>query len=76
MKQKLVTLFVLKNDVESDVARQLLTKSLPQGTFRVQVCPTFMADDYTMPFLASVDKSPYFGLDGIKYFLEKKVAAA
>lgn len=75
MKHQIVTLFVLKDDAASTTARQLLVDSLPEGSFRVRVCPPFMAEDYTMPFLANVDKSPYYGLEGIKYFLEKKMAA-
>ena len=72
MKQRTITLFILRDDQASQQAYELVKSRLDKGTFAVRVCPAFMAEDYTMPYIANEDQTPFFGLQGISHYLDHR----
>ena len=72
MKHGLITLFVLPDDAASREAERIVFGQLPKDAVTILVCPQFMADDYTIPYIANEDLSPFYGLEGIRHYLSHR----
>lgn len=70
--KKYVTLFTLDNDEKSLRAVGLVKEAMMEGAFKICVCPSFMAEEYTMPYISDEKHSPFYGLGGIEYFLRSR----
>lgn len=67
-----LVLFTIPDHPKSEEALKLVRSKLRSDDFRVRVCPSAMAREYPMPFLALEDKSPIYGLDDIKYYFSHR----
>ncbi|WP_133703884.1 hypothetical protein [Roseateles toxinivorans] len=69
-----IALFVHQNDSDSDAALELVKRKLSPEQFVVRVCPLVlrMDDDYQMPFIANEDNTPFFGLQGVRNYLDNR----
>lgn len=64
---KEVTLFVVPDMEESEVAIQLL-RSLPDTVLHIEPCGSSMRELYVCPFIRDEENRPHYGLDSVERY--------